>query len=102
MPLLHYEKRHELVDGHRKGITKVAFSANRDHIRVATAGLDGCVCVWEVSTGKLLYQFKCSSSILSMVWSVRGEEIIICGLQDGTIACLDMTGVCSRSTRPAL
>ncbi|KAI1783122.1 WD40-repeat-containing domain protein [Ganoderma leucocontextum] len=78
------------MQGHGKGITRVGFSPSGTYL--ATAGLDRSVCIWSAATGGLLYSFNGTSSVLSLLWLPGGDELLICGLADGNIACLDIGG----------
>ncbi|KAI0648768.1 WD40-repeat-containing domain protein [Trametes meyenii] len=99
---LRYTEYGRLTNGHEKGITKVAFSPEGNY--VATAGLDGRICVWDVSSRDLLYSFDGSSPVLSLAWLPRNEDIILCSLQDGNMAilriapnCISVTGFWAHS-----
>lgn len=89
--VLQYEETCTLTDGHDKGITRVTFSPKGTWI--ATAGLDGRVVIWETKSAALKYVFAGTSPVLSLIWLPRGEELLICGLADGNIVCLDIGGV---------
>ena len=89
--VLQYEETHSLTDSHDKGITRVAFSPKGSWI--ATAGLDGRVVIWDAKSGTLKYVFAGTSPVLSLTWLPQGEELLICGLADGNIACLNIGGV---------
>ncbi|KAI1785652.1 WD40-repeat-containing domain protein [Ganoderma leucocontextum] len=88
--VVQYQQLHLLEEGHTKGIAKVAFSSNT--LFVATAGLDGRVCIWDMETGELKYVFVGSSPVLSLLWIPAGDDLVICGLADGNIACMDIGG----------
>ncbi len=49
--------------------------------------------MWQVSSGRLLYVCSGKSAVLSVVWA-GSEADLICGMEDGTIACLSMLKVC--------
>ncbi|KAI0648743.1 WD40-repeat-containing domain protein [Trametes meyenii] len=88
--MLRYTEFGRLTNGgHEKGITKVAFSPEGSYL--ATAGLDGHICVWEVSSRDLLYSFDGSSPVLSLAWLPFNKNTILCGLQDGNMAILRIT-----------
>ncbi|RPD53261.1 WD40 repeat-like protein [Lentinus tigrinus ALCF2SS1-7] len=86
MPLRYKQKVH-LNNGHTRGITAVAFSPKGTY--VATAGLDGHVCIWRVSDGKLLYRFSGISPVLSITWT-GCEESLLFGTKDGNILLLSV------------
>ncbi len=79
------------MNGHDGGITKVSFSPEGSYI--ATAGLDGRVCVWDTESRDLLYSFNGSCPVLSLVWIPPDEDTILCGLQDGNMAILRIAPV---------
>ena len=87
---LRYRKAYSL-QGHEVGITAVAFSASATFL--ATSGLDGQLCVWDVQTGRLLRVFKGDTAILSLSWLPDGEDNIIVGYQDGNVAMVSMSSV---------
>ncbi|KAI1790680.1 WD40-repeat-containing domain protein, partial [Ganoderma leucocontextum] len=87
---------------HSDTITCVAF--NQDGKLLASASLDGNLCIWNVKTGSLCYQYFSGHAVLSIVWA--DLERILCGLKDGSIACvvinsetksLDVTGTWGHS-----
>ena len=86
-----YEELRRLTNGHTRGITAIAFSAEGNFI--ATAGLDGKVCVWQFDDGNLLYSFSGQTSILSLTWIPQREDALICGSQDGNVTVLTITAV---------
>ena len=55
---------------------------------VATAGLDGKVCLWVVQTGKLVHATIGKSPVTSLRWI---EESIIFGSKDGNISVLTIS-----------
>ncbi|KAI0712370.1 WD40-repeat-containing domain protein [Earliella scabrosa] len=90
--LLRYKELHRVQDHHDIGITAAAFSPRGSFL--ATAGLDGKVCVWEVSDYKLSYVYKGDTAILSLCWSVDkpGEEnSLVIGYQDGNVGTLSLS-----------
>ncbi|KAI9069597.1 WD40 repeat-like protein [Trametes sanguinea] len=87
--VLRYEEAGRLVNGHDRGITSVAFSPGGSYL--ATAGLDGKVCVWDVSATRLLYSFEGESPVLSIVWLPPADNLILGGFQDGSMAILRIT-----------
>lgn len=84
-----YQQKLVLEDGHTQGITAVAFS--RDGVYLATAGLDGRVCIWNTDDGKLLHMYKGSSPVLSLAWVPSGEEALLFGTRDGNIGLLTVS-----------
>ena len=73
-------------------IAVVAFSANGQLL--ASGGIDGRICVWEVRRGKLLYVFSGKSAVLSLLWLESSNDRLVCGMADGTIAALAIFTVC--------
>lgn len=84
-----YQQKVVLEEGHARGITAVAFS--RDGMYLATAGLDGRVCIWNADSGKLLHKYVGSSAVLSLAWVPSGEEALLFGSQDGNIGLLSVS-----------
>ncbi len=93
--MLQYQLTHQLDNVHTSGITKVAFSRRGTY--VATASLDGRICVWNVNAGNLLYCFCGRSAVLELVWDDEGESFLLCGLADGYVGYLDIDGVLNFS-----
>ena len=81
--------------GHKKGVTSLAFSANGSYL--ASGGLDAKVCIWSTSMQKLLHSVKVSVAVLSLDWGKRGEDFLLCGLDDGTLVSIVLTPVCELS-----
>ncbi|KAI0738687.1 WD40-repeat-containing domain protein [Daedaleopsis nitida] len=84
-----YQKLFSLSNEHSKGISSVAFSPHGSF--VATAGLDGKVCWWDMENGDLLYAWAGDSAVLRVVWVPEQEDSIICGLKDGNVAVCRVT-----------
>lgn len=78
-------------EGHTNGITTLTFSPNGRLL--ASGGLDGRVCIWEISGHKLRYVFLGKSSVLSLGWLDKSNERLVCGMEDGTIASLTLSNV---------
>ncbi|KAI0647290.1 WD40-repeat-containing domain protein [Trametes meyenii] len=91
MPL-QYQKSLRLLhpEGHCDAITAVTFSPNG--CLLTSGSLDGRVCVWHVSSGKLLYVFSGKSAVLSVIW-LDSDERMMCGMEDGTVASLSLIRV---------
>lgn len=88
--VLHYQEYHKLANGHTKGITKVVFSPDGTHL--ATGGLDGRICIWDVEEGELCYVYSGTSVVLDLVWHSASPGLM-CGLADGHIAWMSFSGV---------
>lgn len=91
---MRYQEYRVLTDIHSDTIACVAFS--EDGKLLASAGLDGNLCVWSLKTGLLYYQYFTGHAVLSIVWA--DFERILCGLKDGSIACLVINSETVRST----
>ncbi|KAH9854791.1 WD40-repeat-containing domain protein [Lenzites betulinus] len=79
---MRYRREHKLSGHQTGGISQVSFSPNSTLL--ATADLEGKMCIWEVSSGTLLYSYQAAAPILSITWPADLE--FVCGLGDGTIA----------------
>lgn len=79
----------DLAKGHTAGVAAVAFSPNG--AALASAGLDGKVCIWDISNGLLQHVFIGSGSILSLAWAQDG--LLLCGVEDGSIAAITVSTV---------
>ncbi|KAI1785298.1 WD40-repeat-containing domain protein [Ganoderma leucocontextum] len=88
--MLQYQELHQLHGEHTKAISNVAFSPKGNYI--ATSGLDGRICVWGLANGALLHLLRGLSAAVSLVWVPPEEDTLICGLADGSIACIDLSG----------
>ncbi len=51
------------------------------------------MCVWELSSGKLLYEFNGSSAAISLAWFPSREDEILCGMLDGYVVSLSFSVV---------
>lgn len=70
-----------------KGVESVAF--NHTGSRLATAGADGVIRVWEVGTGDQLREMRGhSSDVVDVVYSADGRQLASAG-QDGTVRVWD-------------
>ncbi len=90
MPLLRYNEIF-CAQEHEFGITAVAFSSQ--NTLLATAGLDGKVCLWDVRTHALLHTYKNDTAIVCMDWKSQSEDTLVIGYQDGNVATLSLTAV---------
>ena len=79
-------------------ITCLAFSPCGKYL--ATGALIGDACIWDVADGQLLHVFSGGIPILSLIWEGSGSDTgtVMCGLQNGTIACLIITQVSMNDT----
>ncbi|TFK82789.1 WD40 repeat-like protein [Polyporus arcularius HHB13444] len=85
---LHYKALYRTQD-HSLGITSVAFSSAGTLL--ATAGLDGRVCIWEVKSHKLLHIYTSNTPVISLTWIKNGEDSVVLGYEDGNVATLSIT-----------
>ncbi len=79
-----YKATTHLSGGHSKGITRVAF--NPAGSLLASAGLDGTVCVWDTTTWSLLDVYYAKIRITTVAWYT--DTILVCGLEDGFLSAL--------------
>lgn len=88
--VLKYLEAARLSRGHSAGITALAFSPRGTYI--ASAGLDGKVCVWRSNDYDLIHVISRAGDIpvLSVAWLSSAEDRLICGLKDGGIVCCHM------------
>ncbi|KAI0702554.1 WD40-repeat-containing domain protein [Earliella scabrosa] len=84
MPGTRYTQTAHLTDGHSGGITAVVF--NPDGSFLATAGLDGTVCIWDTKTWLLLDVYRSKAKVTSLAWF--DDEALVCGLADGIISSM--------------
>ena len=77
--------------GHFKGVTALSFSADGSYL--ASAGLDNRVCIWDPHAQKLLHSVEVSVGVYSLDWAQNGEDLLVCGLGDGTLVSLFLTPV---------
>ncbi len=89
---LRYEELYCARD-HYLGITSVTFSPNGTFL--ATAGLDGTVCIWRVADHALLHVYKNKTAIVCLAWILNGEDSVLLGYEDGNVATLSITSVSS-------
>ncbi|KAI0363917.1 WD40 repeat-like protein [Pilatotrama ljubarskyi] len=89
MPLEYQQhSRFTHPEAHCDAVTAVAFSPHGQLL--ATGGLDGRVCLWDVVSSKLLYVFSGTSPVLSLQW-LHSDENLVCGMEDGTVASLGIS-----------
>ena len=90
----HLQLRHS--EGHSDGVTAVSFSSTGDFL--ASGGLDGRVCVWDMHAGELRYVFSGNSAVLCLEW-LPPTLSIVCGMEDGTLALLSIVHVSAKFFR---
>ncbi|RDX51282.1 WD40 repeat-like protein [Lentinus brumalis] len=84
-----YAKQATLVNGHTSGITALAFSPGGTYL--ASAALDGCVCIWDVEASRLLHRYEGDSAVLCLAWVPSGEATVIFGTRKGNIEMLTIS-----------
>ena len=92
MPLK-YRKSFQLEGGHSQGVACLAFSP--DMTILASGGIEGNICIWDVKSTKLLASCKekNSAGVLSCTWKPGRDDSLLCGLQDGFVVELTITAV---------
>ncbi|RPD78147.1 WD40 repeat-like protein [Lentinus tigrinus ALCF2SS1-7] len=86
--VLHYQELYKMSNGHVRGITKVVFSPDGTYL--ASSGLDGHICIWNVESGELGY-VDLSLADGHITWmSFSGDTITIAGIfaQSHPVECL--------------
>ena len=91
--LLRYKEKHCVREPHETGVIAVAFSLRGEF--VATAGLDGRVCIWDVNDYRLVHVYRGEITVLSLCWIVdaSAENSLILGFQDGNVGVLTLHAV---------
>ncbi|RPD78445.1 WD40 repeat-like protein [Lentinus tigrinus ALCF2SS1-7] len=79
-----YTQTAHLSGGHSQGITAISF--NPEGSLLATASLDGAVCIWSTNTWTLLDVYRAKVAITSLHWF--NDNTLVCGLQDGVMSSL--------------
>ena len=96
MPLQYQQTvRFQHRDGHSDAVATIAFSPNG--LLLASGGLDGRVCIWDVRSSKLLYAFSGKSAVLSLLWLGMSNKNLVCGMANGTIVPLAISRVHATS-----
>ncbi len=84
MAKVQYAQTAQLSDGHSEGITCVVF--NPEGSLLATAGLDGAVCLWNTTTWCLLDIYYSKTPVTALAWYT--DTAVVCGLKDGNLCSL--------------
>ncbi len=94
-----YTQTAHLSGSHSDGITAVAFNAQGSFL--ATASLDGTVCIWNAGTWSLVDAYHAGKAVTSITWAA--DNALVCGLGDGNMSSVvkddEVSGVDS-SRRP--
>lgn len=88
LPQVRYRLKYEL-NGHERGIAKVAFSPDGQWI--ASASADATIKIWEASTGNLAHELKGHLAGISTVSWSPDSLTIASGSDDKTIRLWDVT-----------
>ncbi|KAI0037736.1 WD40 repeat-like protein [Auriscalpium vulgare] len=72
-----------VLPGHQADITALAFSP--DGKRFSSAGSDGLVFVWSLSSGDLLLQFTSPNPVHSLIWPWSDPDILLLGCDGGVL-----------------
>ena len=89
-----YSELARLEGGHNGAITAIAISPKATYL--ATASADNRVCIWELSSRKLLYEYLGSSYALCLAWIPAQEDQLLCGMLDGYVVSLSFGVVSAR------
>ena len=86
MPL-NYSECACFEQGHIKGVTAVSFSPTGSLL--ASAGLDGRVCIWDTTSLEMRYVYTAACAVLCCAWRPsEADDVLFCGLRNGSIATL--------------
>ena len=93
-----YREHVRLTGGHTAGIAAAAFSPHGKLL--ATAGLDGNLCIWDVSGGDLVHVHQGNSAALSISWTPEDEDSLQYGTEDGYLVNLIISQVSGALSTP--
>ena len=72
-------------------------SFSPDRALLASGGIEGNICVWDMKAQKLLASSapvaQKGVSVLSCAWKEGRNDSFVCGVQDGSIAEVTLTSV---------
>ncbi len=77
---------------HGDGITCALFSPAGRYL--ASGGLDGKVCIWDVDDGQLLHRHTGNSAVTAIAWIPSTENELLFGTKGGNISRLVISTVC--------
>ncbi len=86
-----YTELARLQGGHTGAITAISISPRGTYL--ATAGTDNKICVWELSSSKILHECHGNSYALSLAWISSCEDQLVCGMNDGYVISLSFSNV---------
>ena len=86
-----FEEHVRLTGGHTSGMAATSFSPYGRLL--ATAGLEGNLCIWDVSSGDLVHAYRGNSAALSISWTPDDEDSLQCGTEDGNFVNLMISQV---------
>ena len=84
-----YTEYGRLQGGHDNSVTTLSFSPFGRYI--ATAALDGTICIWEVLNLKLLCQYSGNDYAVSIAWFPGQEAKLLAGMARGSILSLSFS-----------
>lgn len=86
-----YTEFARLQAGHTATITAIAISPHASYL--ATAAIDNKICIWELSSSKILHEYHGNSYVLSLAWIPNREDQLVCGMNDGYVISLSFSQV---------
>ncbi|KAI0689580.1 WD40-repeat-containing domain protein [Cerioporus squamosus] len=84
-----YAELGRLSGGHTDVVTAISFSPRATYL--ATAATDNRICIWEVSSRKLLHEYSGSNYALCLTWMPARENHLLCGMSDGYVISLSFS-----------
>lgn len=65
--------------------------------RLASGGDDGTLMIWDIATGLCSYKLNLECPVISLVWDLHRDSMIICGCLDGKVVHVNVSRVCRFS-----